>query len=46
MTLISIQGIRKRFLIGTASSANAEATSARVPMLADAAWSFAVKAGA
>ncbi|MDF2495138.1 phosphotransferase family protein [Sphingomonas sp.] len=41
-----VQGIRKRFLIGTASSANAEATSARVPMLADAAWDFAVKAGA
>lgn len=32
-----VQGIRKRFLIGTASSASAEATSARVPMLADAA---------
>jgi aminoglycoside phosphotransferase (APT) family kinase protein len=41
-----VQGIRKRFLIGTASSASAEATSARVPMLADAAWEFAVKAGA
>lgn len=41
-----VQGIRKRFLIGTASSASAEATSARVPMLADAAWDFAKKAGA
>ncbi|WP_298668914.1 phosphotransferase family protein [uncultured Sphingomonas sp.] len=41
-----VQGIRKRFLIGTASNANAEATSARVPLLAEAAWEFAVKAGA
>jgi len=41
-----IQGIKKRFLIGTASSAQAEATSARVPALANAAWGFAVKAGA
>ena len=41
-----VQGIRKRFLIGTASSANAEATSARVPMLAQAAWEFAQQAGA
>lgn len=41
-----VQGIKKRFLIGTASNAQAEATSARVPMLADAAWGFAVKAGA
>jgi len=41
-----VQGIKKRFLIGTASNANAEASSARVPLLADAAWAFAVKAGA
>ena len=41
-----VQGIKKRFLIGTASNARAEETSARVPMLADAAWEFAVKAGA
>ena len=41
-----VQGIRKRFLIGTASNANAEAASARVPALAQAAWDFAVKAGA
>ncbi|MEH3047740.1 phosphotransferase family protein [Sphingomonas adhaesiva] len=41
-----VQGIKKRFLIGTASNAKAEETSARVPMLADAAWGFAQKAGA
>ena len=41
-----VQGIKKRFLIGTASNARAEETSARVPMLADAAWDFARKAGA
>lgn len=41
-----VQGIKKRFLIGTASNAKAEETSARVPMLADAAWAFAKKAGA
>jgi aminoglycoside phosphotransferase (APT) family kinase protein len=41
-----VQGIKKRFLIGTASNARAEETSARVPMLADAAWEFAKKAGA
>jgi aminoglycoside phosphotransferase (APT) family kinase protein len=41
-----VQGIKKRFLIGTASSATAEATSARVPLLADAAWDFAQRAGA
>jgi aminoglycoside phosphotransferase (APT) family kinase protein len=40
-----VQGIRKRFLIGTASSAQAEETSAKVPMLAEAAWGFARKAG-
>lgn len=41
-----VQGIKKRFLIGTASNEHAEATSARVPMLADAAWGFAQRAGA
>jgi aminoglycoside phosphotransferase (APT) family kinase protein len=41
-----VQGIKKRFLIGTASNARAEETSARVPMLAEAAWEFAKKAGA
>ena len=41
-----VQGIKKRFLIGTASNANAEAASARVPMLAEAGWEFAQKAGA
>ena len=41
-----VQGIKKRFLIGTASNAQAEATSARVPMLAEAGWDFAKKAGA
>ncbi len=41
-----VQGIRKRALIGTASNANAEASGARVPALAKAAWEFAVKAGA
>ncbi|WP_083925756.1 phosphotransferase family protein [Sphingomonas sp. Mn802worker] len=41
-----VQGIKKRFLIGTASSARAEEMSARVPMLADAALTFARRAGA
>lgn len=41
-----VQGIKKRFLIGTASNAKAEATAARVPHLVDAAWDFAKKAGA
>ncbi|MDP9412860.1 MAG: phosphotransferase family protein [Pseudomonadota bacterium] len=41
-----VQGIRKRFLDGNASSANAEAAGLRVPMLAAAAWEFARKAGA
>lgn len=41
-----VQGIKKRFLIGTASNTQAEATAARVPMLADAALGFAKKAGA
>ena len=41
-----VQGIKKRFLIGTASNAKAGEASARVPMLADAGWEFARKAGA
>jgi aminoglycoside phosphotransferase (APT) family kinase protein len=41
-----VQGIRKRFLIGTASNENAESASSRMPLLADAAWGFAQKAGA
>jgi aminoglycoside phosphotransferase (APT) family kinase protein len=41
-----VQGIKKRIQIGTASSAQAERTVARVHALADAAWGFAVKAGA
>lgn len=41
-----VQGIRKRILDGTASSAQAQETAARAPGLAAAAWAFAVKAGA
>ncbi|UUL83558.1 phosphotransferase family protein [Sphingomonas qomolangmaensis] len=41
-----VQGIKKRWLDGNASNAAAEATAARVPFLAEAAWGFAVKAGA
>lgn len=41
-----VQGIKKRVLDGTASHARAQEMAARVPMLAQAAWSFAVKAGA
>ena len=41
-----VQGIKKRIEIGTAASAQAERTAARVYGLADAAWGFAVKAGA
>ncbi len=41
-----VQGIKKRFLDGNASSAKAEEMAARVPMLAQAAWSFAQRAGA
>ena len=41
-----VQGIKKRVLVGTASNARAEETAKRVPMLADAAWAFAQKAGA
>lgn len=41
-----VQGIKKRVIDGTASHARAEEMARRVPMLAQAAWSFAVKAGA
>jgi aminoglycoside phosphotransferase (APT) family kinase protein len=41
-----VQGIKKRVLDGTASHANAAEMAKRVPALATAAWSFAVKAGA
>jgi aminoglycoside phosphotransferase (APT) family kinase protein len=41
-----VQGIKKRVIDGTASSAKAAEMAERVPTLAAAAWSFAVKAGA
>jgi aminoglycoside phosphotransferase (APT) family kinase protein len=41
-----IQGIKKRYLDGTASSAHAKTMSDRVGPLADKAWEYAVKAGA
>ena len=41
-----VQGIKKRVIDGTASHAHAAEMAQRVPMLASAAWSFAVKAGA
>ena len=41
-----VQGIKKRVIDGTASHARAEEMASRVPMLAQAAWSFAHKAGA
>ncbi|HEY8434375.1 MAG TPA: phosphotransferase family protein [Sphingomicrobium sp.] len=41
-----VQGIKKRVLDGTASHAQAEEMAKRVPMLAQAAWRFAGKAGA
>ena len=41
-----VQGIKKRVIDGTASHAKAEEMAKRVPMLAEAAWSFAEKAGA
>ena len=41
-----VQGIKKRIVDGTASSAQAEASAAGVYRLADAAWEFAQKAGA
>lgn len=41
-----VQGIKKRIVEGTASSAQAEKSAAGVYRLADAAWNFAQKAGA
>ncbi|WP_375456651.1 phosphotransferase family protein [uncultured Methylobacterium sp.] len=41
-----LQGIAGRMKAGTAASDHAAAMAARVPRLAEAAWSFAVKAGA
>lgn len=41
-----VQGIKKRVIDGTASHAQAAEMAKRVPMLAQAAWSFAVNAGA
>lgn len=41
-----VQGIKKRWLDGNASSAKAEEMAARVPMLAAAGWRFALAAGA
>jgi aminoglycoside phosphotransferase (APT) family kinase protein len=41
-----VQGIKKRWLDGNASSAKAEEMAARVPLLANAAWHFAQRAGA
>lgn len=41
-----VQGIKKRVIDGTASHAHAAEMAKKVPMLADAAWSFAQKAGA
>jgi len=41
-----VQGIKKRVIDGTASHAQAAEMAKRVPMLASAAWNFAVKAGA
>ena len=41
-----VQGIAGRVRDGTASSARAAEAAARAPMLAEAAWQFALKAGA
>ena len=41
-----VQGIKKRIVDGTASSAQAERSAAQVYRLAEASWDFAVKAGA
>jgi aminoglycoside phosphotransferase (APT) family kinase protein len=41
-----IQSIKKRVLDGTASHANAAEIAKRVPMLANTAWQFALRAGA
>jgi aminoglycoside phosphotransferase (APT) family kinase protein len=40
-----VQGIKKRVIDGTASSAHASEMAKRVPTLAEAAWAFAKKAG-
>ncbi|MFL6754210.1 MAG: phosphotransferase family protein [Sphingomicrobium sp.] len=41
-----VQGIKKRVIDGTASHAQAAEMAKRVPMLASAAWNFALKSGA
>ena len=41
-----VQGIKKRVITGTASSAHAAEMAERVPRLAEQAWEFAGKAGA
>ena len=41
-----VQGIKKRVIDGTASSAHAQEMAANVPRLAAGAWTFAQKAGA
>jgi aminoglycoside phosphotransferase (APT) family kinase protein len=41
-----VQGIKKRIIDGTASSANAAEMAKKIPTLAEAAWGFAKKAGA
>jgi aminoglycoside phosphotransferase (APT) family kinase protein len=41
-----LQGIAKRIEVGTAASAHAREMAARTPKLAEAAWSFAIRAGA
>ena len=41
-----VQGIKKRFIDGNASSAQAEQAGSRVLPLAQAAWNFARKVGA
>jgi aminoglycoside phosphotransferase (APT) family kinase protein len=41
-----VQGIKRRIIDGNASSAQAERTVLRLPHLAEAAWSFAQRAGA
>ena len=41
-----VQGIKKRVIDGTASHARAEEMARRVPMLAESAWQFALRAGA
>ena len=41
-----VQGIKKRVIDGTASNADAAEMAKRVPMLAQAAWRFAERAGA